>query len=138
MLPHLLQSGHWFWNPPYAVKIFLVFASLVVLANGCRRWVDRAFKSQYESTTESAPRWSLRPSNLLIVLAAGFFIYRWPGHRLDLKFISLRSDLWVSAIVFCLAFLIRRWENEALRGVDDSGGDDEKVEDSPQEDGKLD
>lgn len=112
MLPQFFQSGSGFWNPPYALRIVLTLLWLALLANGWHRWAVRAFESNHEAPRErSTGIWPLRPSNLLMLSAAGFNIYE--GLK-DPPFGS-RSSIGFTAMIFWLAFVIRHWENEALR-----------------------
>ncbi len=80
--------------------------------------------SDQQTKSGREPKWPLRPSNLLILLAACFFIYEWPGRPVNLLIVELRSDLWLSALAFCLAFALRKWENQGIRDYDELESDE--------------
>jgi len=112
VLPQFFQSGSGSWNPPYALTIVLTLLWLALLADGWHRWANRAFGSNHEASRKrSTSIWPLRPSNLLMLFAAGFNIYE----GLQDPPIGSRSSIGFTAMIFWLAFVIRHWENEALR-----------------------
>lgn len=98
----------------------LSFLSLLIYWRG---WARQAFGDD-KSETGSRPRWPLRPSNLLILLAAGLYLYQ----VLQLHRYSIRES-WAPILVL-LAVIIRYWENDALRDVDVTDAD---VEDARAE-----
>ena len=106
MVPQIFHIG--FWSNSLYTFIVLMLFSLRVLLNDCRRW-----------------GWSLRPSNFLMLVGSGFFMYTWPGHWLDLKW----SDWFVavSAISFGLAYVMHRWENQAFGDLDEYAREEERA-----------
>ena len=74
---------------------------------------------------KSKPRWLLRPSNGLILLGVGFFVYAFfKLHQLFRYGYGYRNppDAFKILLIFLfLAFLFRGWENEAIadRDADD-------------------
>jgi hypothetical protein len=80
--------------------------------NGWRRWTAKILKSDSESVAKtSMPKWPLRPSNLLMLLSAGSFVY-WgmQGKAAVSGYIVALS--WISIGV---AFIFRHMENESLK-----------------------
>ena len=78
-----------------------------------------------------APRWALRPSNLLIALAAALYLYQ----VLQIHDYSLRHSYATPIIV--LSVVLRYWENDALKSVEVDESDMDEARDTLQKAGLL-
>ena len=78
-----------------------------------------------------APRWALRPSNLLIALAAALYLYQ----ALQIHDYSLRHSYATPIIV--LSVVLRYWENDALKSVEVDESDMDEARDTLQKAGLL-
>src|SRR5579863_8286753 len=116
MLRQLFQIPFRFWNSHHRLYIAVILASLALLLYQWHLWAKVAFSSDSESGNRRTPRWLLRPSNFLILLATGLYIY---GSFNPYEYIS--KEL-ICGLLIILAFIIRYWEDDALRNVDESGG----------------
>jgi hypothetical protein len=99
MVPQILDRILGLSASARSILVSLFFFLLLLI--GWSQWAALAFED-YEPGKRLILRWWQRPSTLLIVLGAGFTIYTGSPNRL-------------TAMVVCLAFIIRHWENESLR-----------------------
>ena len=81
-----------------------------------RRWEKQSFGDEFEETTDKqvSLRWWRRPSTILALVVGGFFVFK------VIQDPTSRFNWFASEIVFCLAFIIRDWENQAFRDQDES------------------
>src|SRR2546425_6906977 len=128
MFLQLLGSGSGFRNPPYRLWIVFVFLAVALLVDGWRRWRNRAIKDDRDSGQRRAA-WPLRPSNILIVLAVGSYIYEGVYNLWWDDFLYPSS---IAAIIIALAFAIRKWEEESVSEIDESDSDEETRSDPPR------
>src|SRR3989442_14102444 len=105
----LLASGSGFRNFPYALWIVLLSLCVAILVDEWGRWRNWAFKDHRDSGRRRAPAWPLRPSNILILLGTGFYIYK---GLYNPWWDDVRYEASIGAMIVALAFVIRKWENE--------------------------
>jgi hypothetical protein len=130
MFAQLFQSGSGFWKCASGLNIILMVSLLVLEVNAWRRWANQALESDDEPISKrSRPVWPLRPSNLLVLLGVGITFYSAVQHPP----LGDQPLIGISAMLFCLAFVVRHWEREALRKADESGRDQEKGDDLPRQ-----
>jgi hypothetical protein len=95
---------------PYSMRIPFVLFCLALMLNAWRRWMKYVVRNSSESAPRAAtPKWPLRPSNLLMILGMGTYIY-----------CGLTDDDTVARFLFFVfswimiggAFVLRYWEDE--------------------------
>ena len=123
----LLASGSGFRNFPYALRIVLLSLAVALLVDGRRRWRNRAIKDDRDSGQRHAAAWPLRPSNILIILAVGSYIYE---GVYDLWWDDFLYPASAGAMIIALAFVIRQWEEESVNKIDESDLDEKTGSDS--------
>jgi hypothetical protein len=114
MITELFQAGSRHSNSRYGLWIVLLFLCVALLVDGWRRRAN--------------PTWMLNPSNILIMLGVGPYIYK----GLHDPSWDLRYSASIGTMIIALAFVIRQWEDEAVREIDESDLDKEEGRDSPR------
>jgi hypothetical protein len=90
---------------PHALRIalLLIFLFLLMVVNPWRGWSKRVFKAH-----PAVSRDLLRPSNLLMLLGAGLYLF-WGLHE---PCPGPRFSFFFGVSVIALGRVIRRWEHE--------------------------
>ena len=108
MFLHLLAHESGIWSHRYGLFIALLLLSAALLVNGWRRSEDLVFEGDNPSFgRRSTWAWPLRPSNILIVLGFGFYIYKalqGPGWDVG------GNEEFISGLIVALACVVREWE----------------------------
>lgn|SRR5260370_1015482 len=112
LLPQIFRYGPGDSELPYSFRVIYVLLFLALAVNAWRRWTDQVLKSNYESgPRRSTPKWPLRPSNLLMLLGAGSYMY-WGLQEKSAVSGYLFTLSW---IIIGVAFVFRHWEDEFFR-----------------------
>lgn len=113
------DSGN--WNPQNVFQVFFLVLSAGLIINECRRWVRATYDSNDDSGGRSTQTWTLRPSNILILVGAAFYIFRGTQEWLtEFRFTGI-----VAVLLIGFGFVLRKWEDDAVR---DTGVSDLDVE----------
>jgi hypothetical protein len=85
----------------------------LLLANRGRRAAPDDVGDATESASRKSTRLTLwkRPSSIMVIVFGGFFIFRAVTQP------SRDANWFALEIIFCLAFVIRDWENRAYRNL---------------------
>ena len=112
MHTELFLNGSQHSHSRYGLWTVSLSLCMALLVDGWRRRATRA--------------WLLSPSTILISVGTCFYVYkglynpRW----------DLRWSASIGTMIIALAFVIRQWEDEAVREIDESDLTEEEGEDS--------
>ena len=113
------------WNPQNVFQVFFLFLSAGLIINECRRWARATFDTDEGSGKKPIHKWTLRPSNTLILAGAAFYIYRGTHEWLtEFRFTGI-----IAVLLIGFGFVLRKWEDDAVRDTDVSDLDIEDPRD---------